>query len=159
MDFLYGNHMLCPTLCFHLVMRAYDYEKGPNNLFLVRPPSDMNICVRRFFTDIVRTFYIYDEDKEIYMSSMNPFLSDIGQHKNSIGLKFHIPELIRFKPEIFTGTFKNEIVLETYNRSREIILKERFCNPQIIFEHKIGNTYNEIVIYRIKYSLSENFYK
>lgn len=139
-------------------MRAYDYAKGPNSLFLVRPPSDMNICVRRFFVDIVRTFYIYDEDKEIYMSSANPFLSEIG-HKNSIGLKFHIPESIRFKPEIFTGTFKNEIILETYNRRGEIILKERFCNPQIMFVHKIGNTYNEIVIYRIKYSLSEIFYK
>lgn len=139
-------------------MRAYDYEKGSNNLFLVKAPSDMNVCVRRFFVDIVRTFYIYDEDKEIYMSSVNPFYSEIG-HKNDIGMKFRIPEPIRFKPEVFTGTFKNEIILETYNRSGEIILKERFCNPQIIFEHKISNAYNEIVIYRIKYSLSEIFYK
>lgn len=92
------------------------------------------------------------------MSSLNPFLSDIG-HKNSIGLKCHIPELVRFKPEAFTGTFKNEIILETYNRKGETVLKERFCDPQIMFVHETGNAYNEIVIYRIKYSLSEIFYK
>lgn len=96
--------------------------------------------------------------KYIYVCFESIF-SDIGGHKNSIGLKCHIPEPIRFKPEAFTGTFKNEIILETYDRKGETVLKERFCDPQIIFEQKIGDTYNEIVIYRIKYSLSEIFYK
>lgn len=93
------------------------------------------------------------------MSSLNPFLPDIGGHENTIGLKCHVPGPVRSRPEAFTGTFKNEIILETHDRKGETVSKEQFCHPQTMSGQKTGNAYNEIVIYGIKYSLSEIFYK